>query len=124
MSARALESIAPLESPLPPPPDGDCLTDAQWTTLIAIADTVVPSVVVSSEQVLNKLSIPSTEYATAVEKLEALISGPGEVGVVQTYLEESPSALPGFKQLLHRILGEYTREDERKGFRVLLSSLE
>lgn len=124
MSARALEIIAPVESPLPPPPDGECLTNAQWTTFIAIADTVVPSIVVSSEQVPNKLSISSTEYAATVKKLKALISDSGEADLIQPYLEESPSALPRFKELLHRILGEYTREDDRKGFRVLLSSLE
>jgi hypothetical protein len=124
MSAPALEIIAPLTSPLSPPPGGEFLTDSQWNTLMAIADTVIPSIGVSSHPSPHGLAIDSTEYATAVETLKALIPEIGDRNLAQRYLEERPSALPGFKEFLHRVLGQYTREDARKGLRMLLSALE
>lgn len=124
MNTLVLDIIAPLESPLPPPPSGESLTDSQWTTLMAIADTVIPSIGDSSQPSLERLSVDSTDYATAVDTLNAEISDPRKVDLARTYLEESPSTLPGFKQFLHRVIGEYTREDARKALRISLSTLE
>ena len=124
MTSLALEVIAPLESPLPPLPRGEFLTDSQWKTLMAIADTMIPSISDSSQPSQSSLSLSSTEYATAVESLKARTSSTGKADLVRAYLEESPSKLPGFKQFLHRIIGEYMREDARKGLRISLSALE
>lgn len=124
MSALALDVIAPLESPLPAPPEGEILTDSQWKTLMAIADTVLPSLVGSSQASQETLSIDSAEYEKTVDSLEAQIPKTGKADLVRAYLEECPSKLPGFKQSLHRVIGEYLREDARKGLRVLLSVLE
>lgn len=116
--------IAPFESPLPSPPSGDVLTDSQWTTLMAIADTVIPSISDSSQSSSGGLSVEPTEYATAVKILNAKIPDTGKGDLARTYLQESPSTLPGFKQFLQRVIGDYMREDARKGLRVLLSALE
>jgi hypothetical protein len=124
MSASALEINAPLISQLSPPPGGEFLTDSQWKTLMAIADTVIPSIGVSSHPSPHGLAIDSTEYATAVENLEALIPEVGDRNLAQRYLEERPSVLPGFTEFLHRLLGQYMREDARRGLRMLLSALE
>ena len=124
MTTLASNVIAPLESPLPPLPSGEVLTDSQWTTLMAIADTVIPSIGDSSDSSPERLLIEPTEYATAVEKIKAEISDTGKVDLARTYLEESPSALPGFKHFLHRVVGDFMREDARKGLRIMLSALE
>lgn len=124
MTTLALKLIAPLESPVPPPPSGDVLTDSQWATLMAIADTVIPSIGDASQPAPDRLSIESTEYATVVKKIEADITQSEKADLAQKYLQESPSTLPGFKQFLHRVLADYMREDARKGLRIMLSALE
>lgn len=124
MIPSVLNLITPLESPLPSPPSGEVLTDSQWTTLMAIADAVIPSIRDSSQSSEGGLLVEPTEYATAVKTLNAKIPDTGNVDLARTYLLESPSTLPGFKQFLQRAIGDYMREDARKGLRVLLSALE
>lgn len=124
MTPIALNLIAPLESPLPPPPNGEVLTDSQWTTLMAIADTVIPSISDSSQSSPERLMVEPSEYAMAVKTLKSEIPDTGKVDLIRTYLQESPSTLPGFKQYLHRTVEDFMREDARKGLRVLLSALE
>lgn len=124
MTPLVLNLIAPLESPLPSPPSGDVLTNSQWTTLMAIADTIIPSISDSSQSSSGGLQVESTEFATAVKILNAKIPDTGKGDLARAYLQESPSTLPGFKQFLQRVIGDYMREDARKGLRVLLSALE
>jgi len=43
MTSTTLADYTLLDAPLPPPREGDALTASQWTTLLAIADTIIPS---------------------------------------------------------------------------------
>ena len=119
-----LDILAPLESPLPPPPPDTVLTESQWTTLLAIVDAIIPPIGVSSVPSPNKLSVASSEYDVACEKLRKNLPPGADDSLAQQYFQESPSSLPGFRDALHRILGQYVREDARKGIRVILSTLE
>ena len=90
---------------------------------MAIADTIIPSIVVSSNPSPNKLSISASEYTTAISKLKKTIST--EVAdAPHKYLQENASSTPGFQETLHRQLGHYVRQDALKGIRVILSALE
>lgn len=127
MTSQALNLFAPLDSPLPPPPSGEVLTEAQWKTLMAIGDTLIPSIETSSDPSTTKLSVPKHVYTAALNKLEEVVAsnpeGPkGEI--IQKYLEENASSTPGFKEALHRLLGEYLQEDALRGIRAILSALE
>lgn len=123
MTSTQLNLIAPLDTPLPPPPDGQVLSEPQWTTLMAIADTVIPSIKVSSTLSNRSLCIAPAEYASAHETITQRLPAQTDSDLTQRYLEESASSLPGFKEVLQRTLGDYTREDARKGIRVILSAL-
>lgn len=124
MASQALNLFAPLDSPLPPPPSGEVLTESQWKTLMAIGDTFIPSIETSSDPSITKLSVPENEYTAAVSKLEEVLASNAESGMIQKYLEENISSIPGLKEALHRQLGEYLQEDARKGIRAILSALE
>ncbi|KAI4268025.1 MAG: hypothetical protein L6R35_006797 [Caloplaca aegaea] len=124
MSSIDLNRIAPLESPLPPVPEGDVLTDAQWTTFLAIADTFIPAIQVSSSHPRDNLSVQASDYADAVDKIRHSLPADAAQDAVQTYLAEKPSALPGFRKLIQRQFGQYARKDAVKGIRVILSALE
>ncbi|KAL8964783.1 MAG: hypothetical protein Q9197_006806, partial [Variospora fuerteventurae] len=124
MSSTELNIIAPLESPLPPVPEGDVLTDSQWTTFLAIADTFIPAIQVSSSHPRDNLSVQASAYADAVDKIRHSLPPDAAPDAVQTYLAEKPSALPGFRKLIQRQFGQYARKDAVKGIRVILSALD
>ena len=124
MTTIQLKFITPLDAPLPAPPVGEVLTEAQWTTLFAIADTIVPAIKVSSTPSVHTLYVQASEYATTVDTIKQGIQAETNADLPQTYLRESASSIPAFRESLRRILGEYVREDARKGFRVILSALE
>ena len=46
-----------------------------------------------------------------------------KLGTARAYLAENASSLEHAKDLLHRILAEYTRKDARDGLLMLLSTL-
>jgi len=124
MTSTELNLLSPLDCPLPPPPEGEVLTAAQWRTLMAIADAVIPSIEVSSTPSTRKLAIQTSEYASAIERIQHLISVPAPTETAQRLLQENASSTPGFKESIHRQLGHYLREDAVKGIRVILSALE
>lgn len=91
---------------------------------MAIGDTIIPSIERSSDPSITKLSVPQNEYTVAVNSLEEVRASNPEEGIIQIYLEENASSTPGFKEALHRILGENSQEDARKVIRAILSALE
>ena len=123
MTSTQLNLIAPLDTPLPPPPDGQVLTESQWTTLMAIADVVIPSIQVSSTLSNRSLCLTAAEYASAHETITQRLPVQTDPNFTQRFLQENASSLPGFREVLQRVLGDYTREDARKGIRVILSAL-
>lgn len=124
MTTQQLKLIAPLASPLPPPPEGEVLTQAQWTTLLAIGDAIIPSIGPSNSTLPNTLALEATEYSSAISKIESTVPENAPSGIAHRYLAESASATPGMRELLHRMLSDYVRTDARKGICVLLSALE
>ena len=123
MTTTQLKCITPLETPLPPPATGEVLTEAQWTTLLAIADTIIPSIEVSTSPSKQKLSIQASEYTNAVEAITHGSPEDKSTVIPHSYLQENASSIPGFKELLRRTLSDYVREDARRGIRVILSAL-
>lgn len=124
MTSKQLNIIAPLDTPLPPPPDGQLLTESQWTTLMAIADAVIPSIEVSSTLSNSSLCLAPSEYASAIDTITQRLPAHTDPNLTQRFLQENASSVPGFRELIHRTLGEFIREDARKGIRVMLSALE
>ena len=129
MTSAQLNLITPLDAPLPPPPEGEVLTASQWTTLLAIADTIIPSIEMPTSASPQKLCLQKGEYTAAIHTLEKKTSAPttthlANLDLSERYLQEFASSVPEFRHLLRRTLGEFVREDARKGIRVILSALE
>ncbi len=122
-----MTSIAPRVVPLPDPPTGDCFTEAQWTTLFSIMDTVIPSLQRESAgtELLSQSSglLPDEEYDTMIDNLKkTLLSNPTDAQLDE-YLSEKPSANPEFQELLKRSLLHFSREEARKKLAFLMSAL-
>ena len=91
---------------------------------MAIADTVIPSIEGSSTLSSRSLCLAPSEYASAVEIINQRLPPQIDSSLTQRYFRENASSVPGFRELLQRILGEYMRDEARKGIRVVLSALE
>lgn len=91
---------------------------------MAIGDTFIPSIEVSSDPSITKLSVPQNEFTAAVSSIEKVLVSNPEGGIIQKYLHENASSTPGLKEALHRLLGENVQEDARKGIRAILFALE
>lgn len=91
---------------------------------MAIGDTIIPSIERSSDPSITKLSVPQNEYTDLVNSLVQVSVSSPEGGIIQEYLEENASSIPGFKEALHRTLGENSQEDARRVVRAILSALE
>ena len=91
---------------------------------MAIADTIIPSVGVSSSLSNSSLCIEPAEYTSTVKTLTERLPAQSESNLPQKFLQENASSLPDFREFLQRVFGDYVREDARKGIRVILSALE
>jgi choline dehydrogenase-like flavoprotein len=125
----AMGMTASLIAPLPSPPTSDVLTPDQWTTLLSILDTFIPSITSSEQEGLNKstLALPDSEYASATDKIAALL--PTTTGnqsrrdLAHCYLSEAASSVPSLKAHIHRILGHNTPPDPLASLVKILSFL-
>ena len=86
----------------------EILTEEQWTTLLAIADAFIPS---TTSEALASVALPKTLRDQNAD-------------LVSTYLQESASSIPEFKQGLEMMLSLYVHEATRDGVRTMLSLLQ
>lgn len=114
----------PLEVPLPPGPDASFFSEAQWKTLFALADTIIPSIRTPATARSSADKVISTaEWDEAVTKLSSLITGPDADKLAIAYLEEDASANPIFRACVHRVIGHYVHEEGKAGFGLIMNAL-
>lgn len=91
---------------------------------MAIADTIIPAIEVSSTLSNSRLCVQASEYTNAITTVKRDVTAEASGDYPQAYLHESASSVAGFRELLQRMLDDFVREDARKGIRVILSALE
>jgi hypothetical protein len=125
MTTRQMELLAPLANPLPDLPPGDPFTGEQWKILMAIMDTIIPSIrrEATTNNKVDQLTVSDVQYNTAVDHLKNTVVNPPTGEYLDEYLDERPSANPGFQSLLKRYLGQYAPDDAKKGLSFILSTL-
>ena len=124
MTSTELDLLVPLETQLPPLANDEVLSQSQWATLVAIADTLIPSIEASTKTSHARITIANAEYTGTVNKLLQVVPEQTGERAVQKYLEENASSVSGFTALLQRTFTNYIRDDAIKGIRVMLSALE
>ena len=128
MSEGQPSLYTPVASPLPPPPDEDIFTPDQWTILLAIADTIVPSIrSKESTDSSAQLVLPSSDFnaakSTLQDGLDHSHSSTAKTDLISTYLEENASSLPGFKDTLKTTFGRHIHNEARRGLTLVLTAL-
>ncbi|KAJ5893363.1 hypothetical protein N7495_005054 [Penicillium taxi] len=122
MAEKSLSIYTPLEAPVPPPPDASFFSDAQWKTLLSLADAVIPTIRTSAKS-SNVKVISNTDWDSAVTKLTSLMPRPDAAEIATRYLEEDVSSNPIFRAYLERILGHYVHNEGRKSLGWIMSAL-
>ncbi|KAH7360662.1 long chain fatty alcohol oxidase-like protein [Rhexocercosporidium sp. MPI-PUGE-AT-0058] len=126
MSSKVIQVVGHLPTLLPDGPEEGPFTDANWITLLAIMDTVIPSITrekSTSSIESNQRTISEEEYQTTVTHLKETVVDPPNTKDLDEFLAERASDAPGFQQLLRRSLVFYAPEKARKGLGFILSAL-
>lgn len=128
MTSKINEVIGHLPSLLPDGPEEGPFTDTNWTTLLAIMDTVIPSISreksgTSTNSEIDHRTISDEEYQTTVTYLKENVFDPPKDSDLDGFLAERASEIPAFQELLKRSLVFYASEDSRKGLAFILSAL-
>lgn len=118
------QPVSPKASTLPPIPSTDPFTASQWKTLLVIADTIIPAI--KPQAVANaetELSTAENEYSIAIATLKSR-SPDGDEALVASYLQESASSYPEFREALRRLFGLHMPSDAIKQLGFVLNMLE
>lgn len=120
------DPVSPKATPLPPLPSQDPLTSAQWHTLLAILDAVIPTIKpVTAANAHTDLPLPDTVYASVQSTLQALVpeDHASAEAAAKDYLDAHASQNPGFRQQLQRVLAVYMPQSQRKELVRVLQAL-
>jgi len=125
LSASQADILAPLAVGLPDGPVDSYFNPEQWATLLAILDTVIPSIRRESttEKKKSQLTVSDVEYNAAVDHLKINLVNSPDSESLDEYLDENCSDNPQFQSLLKRYLIHYARDDARSGLAFILSTL-
>ncbi|KAK2751114.1 hypothetical protein FQN57_000189 [Myotisia sp. PD_48] len=113
------------ESPVPPGPNpADVLNPAQWDTLMAIADTIIPCIsAISATYSDNHIDQTQFDHLRSTLGVSAATDKATAEQNAVRYLEERASSIPGFKESLGRTLGLYVHHQGRKGISSILQAM-
>lgn len=116
--------VSPTASTLPRLPAEDPLTPAQWNTLLAIAETVIPVVKpVAIPPTKNEIRVSEHEYSAAVSTLTSLAHASNGEAVAKALLEDSPALDPAFREELQRVISLALPRSNRKELAMILNIL-
>lgn len=117
--------LAPLPALLPDGPFKDPFTPAQWDILLALMDTIIPSIQRGPTKVqkATHLVVADAEYDNSIRVVKKVVAGNPDDEALDKYFNEKASDSPQFQALLKRALGQDIPEESRKGLAFVLSTL-
>jgi hypothetical protein len=125
MATSEVEALAPLATPVPDGPTELPFSELQWSTLLAIMDTVIPSIrrETTTNDKINQLTISDVEYNKTVKHLKKTMANSPDSESLDEYLDEKPSDNQRFQAMLQRTLSTFVRDDARQGLSLILTTL-
>ncbi|KAF2221605.1 hypothetical protein BDZ85DRAFT_201473 [Elsinoe ampelina] len=108
-----------------PAPPADGLTEAQWQTLSALAEAVIPSLASTTVQAsTQQLSITSDRIVKTKQAITQTTSPDRtESALVDDYLAESITSCDAFKDCALRFITFYADSETREGLQFILTAL-
>ncbi|MCJ1310361.1 hypothetical protein MMC25_004025 [Agyrium rufum] len=126
MNDAGMAQISPLAVTLPRLPEGEVLSESQWRTLMAIGDTVIPSIheATSESTSQDTFALSEKEYNKVSSNIRSALPTSSSPKLLQTYLAENASGNEGAREFIQRTLSCYVRPAQRKGMGVILNALD
>lgn len=114
-----------LDSPVRPfDQTEDILTPAQWLTLLALADTVIPSIQPKkSARRSMHFVVEDEEFEAITGEIKRDITHQTDDNIVEDYFKECPSSVPAFEEAMRRQLCLWTPKDNLKQLSMVLTAL-
>ncbi len=125
MASSTMNIVGPLPTPLPAAPGVEPFSELNWRTLMAIMNTVIPSIhrQTKSSDEFKQLLIPDAEYNKVVGSIKRTVAGVSDDQLLDVYFDENASSIPRFEELLRDTFNLYVREEGKKGMAFILSAL-
>ncbi|KAH7128352.1 hypothetical protein B0J11DRAFT_431142 [Dendryphion nanum] len=118
------QTVSPKAAPLSPVPSQEILTPAQWKTLLAITDAIVPSVKpIRTANARTELIATDNEYSSAISTLVGLSPSDHSEATATAYLQENTSSNPAFREAIHRLFSLHMPQATKKQFILVLNIL-
>ena len=122
-SIPRITAVPSIRYPLPNLPPGEALTPEQWTVLLSILDTFIPSITSTDADSESQLHVSESEYDEAIKSIRKILPPSTDPSVVSKYLSESGIDIEGFRSTVECGFAKYVPADQLKGLRLILSSL-
>jgi hypothetical protein len=117
-------AVSPKASTLPALPSEDPLTAAQWKTLLAIAETIIPAVrPASTARGKAEIVVTDNEYSAVVSKLQGLTPDPDGEAAAKALLHDNPALDPVFREELRRVIALTLPHSAKKDLSMILNIL-
>lgn len=96
----------PVNTPLPPPPSTDFLTDAQWEIFYALLDGVLPAYASASSATgdVAQISVNDDEFEHVLAKASRSLLAPPNREALSDFFKSRPLDDPKFKDDIQRTL--------------------
>ncbi|KAJ4288425.1 hypothetical protein N0V90_011660 [Kalmusia sp. IMI 367209] len=116
--------VSPKATTLPPIPSEDPLTPAQWKTLLAIAETVIPAVKpIAIARSRTEIVATDNEYSATISTLKSLTPDPDGEAAAKALLDDSAVSSPVFRDELRRVVALVLPQSNRKELAMVLNIL-
>lgn len=114
----------PVPPALPPPPGDGYFDETQWAVLMAVLDTVIPSIKPASAVTDDRTqhAVDDGRFDEITAKVQTDMAEPPPVDILNAYLEDRPSANPAFMDALRRMLTALP-DSGRRQLGAMLSAL-
>jgi hypothetical protein len=123
MDQPAVPMLPPLLSPLSPLPTKEVFTLEQWTTLISILDTFIPSITNDEAEKSSKLCVGGAQYAESTVSIQDSLPPSVDQSLIASYLSESVSSLAECRGYLQRSFSQNVPADQAGGLGLILYAL-
>ncbi|KAI5285510.1 hypothetical protein KEM54_000513 [Ascosphaera aggregata] len=119
------DDTAILDSPLRPfDRKQNVFTASQWQTLLALADTAIPSIQPRrSARHSEHLVLDNEQYDVISGEIQTSVIHTSDQNLTKEYLGECPSGIPAFNEAMRRQLCLWTPRDNVKQLSMVLTAL-
>ncbi|KAF2719194.1 GMC oxidoreductase [Polychaeton citri CBS 116435] len=120
---RSMENPASIPAPIPKRNLLNHVGEGQWSILAALADTVIPSLVISGKNKLLQQTVSQNTYEASSRRIRDLVASDGSESLVSEYLNEGLTSAPDFKDDMLELVNMRMPKSGRKDLIFVLNLL-